>query len=1141
MLRTVRFLLTLAVIMIALAMLPCAAPAASGTGGVHVLWSNTNGALSLWGYTPSTGSYTQDNYGPFKGWSAQSIADGPDGLTRVLWVNASGAVSIWTLNDATGTYSQNTFGPFNGWTATAMSVGSDNTTHILWTDGGAASVWNYAETTSFTQYTFGPFAGWSAKAIADGPDGLTRVLWVNAGGAASVWKLNGSTGAFTQSTFGPFGGWTAAAVSVNAANTTHLLWNNVSGAASLWNLTGSTGAYTENSFGPFSGWNALTITDGSDGNTQLLWGSTAGAAAIWDVNNATGAYTQHSFGPFANWSATDLTAYNAAAAAIAFPISSHPRLWMTPADLTRLRGWATASNPIWNQGVAVELAQAISNYNTYYFPGGVAANPYPDPGDSQGYTTLYSGTNMPASSEEWAVILALGSLVDPNTANRVTEAKDARNLLMYAMNLAVQGPITGGPFQDPSFPIYNRASATGQDWPLTVDWIYNALDTSGNPILTAADKATIQKVFLLWGNECENAETTGGDHPSPVGVVNNLQLLPNNLPYRMASNNYYLAHARLVTMMGLSLDPGDDPPVNPAEPDSEIGNTVRSYILDGTGAWLYQEYAMMGDPAAVAGAYGIPDNSTGAGFGLASGGLPPEGMLYGESFSYVLGQLFALQTAGFNTPAYSGPQISLIGSPVWNRYVTGYISSLTPQPFVPSSETWLGPIYQFASYGDLLREYVTPNFMQPFALLDLIDHENGLTTHDNAAQWFDINCPNGGSADLLSNVNDPYTWGVIQSLLYFMLIEPNAPTATDPRPTYPTYFYDPGAGRIVAHSDWTDSGTIFDYRASWESINHQDCDGGQFELYRKGEWLTKEMSNYDNNWLGLTVYYHNTLGLQNWCADGTPDLAWFQTGEWDNGSQWNEGQSAGDPSTLVSTSSGYVYATSDLTNLYNLPDVWDTAEGATDITQATRSVLWLSNDSIVVYDRAQSIHSGLFKKFNLSLVTDPVISGTTSTETMADGQQLFIQTLLPASPQITARYAAGDLNPIADQEPTQYVLSVEDPTLPTTTRILNVLEAADPGTARVAATHVQSSTGTAFDGAVFGVYAVYFPVNTPVSLVTTTLSAPAGVTTMLITGLAPNGVYGTSVKAAGTGNTVTLTPGGTGSTADAAGVLVVTI
>ncbi len=65
---------------------------------------------------------------------------------------------------------------------------------------------------------------------------------------------------------------------------------------------------------------------------------------------------------------------------------------------------------------------------------------------------------------------------------------------------------------------------------------------------------------------------------------------------------------------------------------------------------------MMGDPSTVASAYGIPGSGTG--FGLSSGGLPPEGMLYGHSFAYILGQLLALQTAGFNNPSLAGPQIT---------------------------------------------------------------------------------------------------------------------------------------------------------------------------------------------------------------------------------------------------------------------------------------------------------------------------------------------------------------------------------------------------------------------------------------------------------------------------------------------------
>jgi hypothetical protein len=826
---------------------------------------------------------------------------------------------------------------------------------------------------------------------------------------------------------------------------------------------------------------------------------------------------------------TTVTANFAPPAAIPYPVSAHPRLWITPNDLPRLQSWATASNPVYEQGLLPVLQSAVDIYNTQFFPGGVPNPNYPDPGDTQGYVGYLT--------EQYGVVLAFNSLIDPSPSARIQYAQYARNLLMYAMNQAVLGHLSGAPFRDPMFAVYNRANGSGEQWPLIVDWIYNATDANGNPILTASDKATIRNVFMIWANDCLQASTTGGDHPTPAGVMNSLQLLPNNLPYRMAANNYYLGHARLLTMMALSIDPVDDPPLSSSAPPSQVGNSLRSYILDANGAWLYQEFAMFGDPSVVAKAYGVPGN--GAGFGLASGGLPPEGMLYGESFGFMLGQLLALQTAGFNNVSYSGPQAQLITAPLWDRFVNGMLASLTPTAETYASEPWNPNLYEFASYGDLLRLWVTPDQMRAFALLAQVDQETGTTTHINAARWFDVNATPGGSAGLIGRVTRP--WSFTESILYYMLLDPSAPAATDPRPTYPTVFYDPGAARIVAHSDWSSTNTLFDYRASWISINHQDGNGGQFELYRKGEWLTKEMSNYDNNAVGMTTVYHNTLALQNWCADGTPaNLQWYETGEWANGSQWMEGMDGGDPTTVFSTGAGYVYAASNLTNLFNRPDYWSPNDAANNITQATRSIVWFDNDYVVIYDRATSVNAGLFKRFNLSLVTAPSINGSVATETMADGQQLFIQTLLPLKPSASAGDGAVNLNPIADLEPTRYIFTVEDPTLPADTRFLHVLQGADLGAAMAPATYLQSASGAAFDGAVFAGAAVYFPVSGNGSFTGTTLPDPAGVHTMLVTGLAPNGTYTVSVQPGVNGAVVSITPGSNGSTADGAGVLKLT-
>jgi len=825
---------------------------------------------------------------------------------------------------------------------------------------------------------------------------------------------------------------------------------------------------------------------------------------------------------------TTVTATYSVPLPVPFPVTTHPRLWITQLDLPRLQTWARPGNVAY-QGMQTTLAKAIGNYGQF-FPGAALnamnptpASPYPDFGDSQGYTGLISEDN--------AVILAFNSLID--TAHQAAYAQAARNVLMYAMNQAALGQAIGQPFRDPTFPLYNRASFSGHEWALVVDWIY--------PVLSAADKATIQKVFMTWAADCLTASTTGGDNPGPAGVVNSLALLRGNKPYRMASNNYFLAHARLLTMISLVLDPADDPSVNAAIPSAAIGNSLRSYITDATGAWLYEEFAMMGDPQVVAQAYGIPNNPTGAGFGLASGGLPPEGMLYGDSFGYILGQLLALQTAGFNNVNYSGPQIGLIGAPVWDRWITGYLSSLTPTAKVFAAAPWAGAVFQMAGYGDMLRLWATPDFMQPPALLALLEQQTGSSTHVNAARWFAESVMPDGMSGLLARISNPWTWGVTQDLLYFMLLDPAASAATDPRSGFPTLFYDAPAARIVAHSDWTAGGTEFDYRASWISINHQDGGAGEFGFFRQGEWLTKEMSNYDNGGLGngATVTFHNTLGLQNWCA-GCATINWQgpDHAAYINGSQWMEGGSAGDPATTMSSGPGYVYAASDLTNLYNKPNNFIAANSIVNITQATRSILWLNNDYIVVYDRATSLNAGLFKRFNLSLVASPFISGNVVADRLPSGQQLFVQALLPLNPSLTYFSGVAALNPLAELEPTRFIYQAQDPGNPADTRFLHVLQGADAGAPMVAANYLQSTAGTAFDGAQFGGSEVWFPVSGTGVFGGATLPVLAGVHSVLIAGLAPGGTYTTSTQPSGSGLAVSVYPAVSGgATADAGGVL----
>jgi hypothetical protein len=861
------------------------------------------------------------------------------------------------------------------------------------------------------------------------------------------------------------------------------------------------------------------------GQAFLAWTGAAVADAVAPATSLTM--------PAANATVT-ATYSSTTASPIPQPVTGHPRLWLTPADLPRLSRWCAPSNPVYQQGLLPLLNKALADYSTQFFPGGTPNPNYPDPGDTQGYTGLLS--------EQYALIFALHSLIDPSAAARLQYAQQARNLLMVPMNLAAQGALSGAPFRDPLFSVYNRANFTAEAWPLVVDWIYNATDSNNQPILTAQDKATIRTVFLRWANECLNASTTGGDHPAPIGVINSAALLGNGTgdAYRMACNNYYLGHARLLTLMALALDPADDPVLNPSLPASALGNTLRSYILNATGAWLYQEFAMLGDPAVVRSALGLAQNAS---VGLASGGLPAEGMLYGHSYSFLLGQLLALKTAGFADPTLSGPQAALINDPpVLDRFLHGMIDSLVPTAQVFPGYGYMGPVYQMASYGDILRLWMTPDFAQPFALLSLLDQQNGNTSRLNAERWFVINALEGGAANLLNRVQNPWSYGVQDALLSFLLLDPDASPATDPRPGYPTAFYDAPQGRLVEHSDWTPTGTMFDFRCSWISINHQQADANQFEFYRKGEWLTKGVANYDNNSYGLTTDFHNTLSLKNWCANGTPaNLGWWEGPFWAEGSQWQLGGSAGDPTVSVSSQTSYTYAFGDTTPLYNRPSPWTPANAALDILHASRSILWLKPDFIVIYDRATSHTLGLFKRFNLALTATPKVSANVITSTTPGGQSLFITALLPNAATITVTPIGNSLNPIAELEPSTCRISIEDPADPTDARFLHVLQGADSGTAATPALLLQNNSGTRMDGVVVGSAAALFLTDAKSGFGGTSYTVPSTVHQHYITGCTPGASYIVSANVNSTGTLVAVVPGLNGTLqADSAGVLAFT-
>ena len=191
----------------------------------------------------------------------------------------------------------------------------------------------------------------------------------------------------------------------------------------------------------------------------------------------------------------------------------------------------------------------------------------------------------------------------------------------------------------------------------------------------------------------------------------------------------------------------------------------------------------------------------------------------------------------------------------------------------------------------------------------------------------------------------------------------------------------------------------------------------------------------------------------------------------------------------------------------------------------------------MVYDHATSLNNGLFKRFNLSLVTQSGYQWQRRHRNAGERTAIVRADAFAAEPvRQRCVYAAGNLNSIAELGTDPVCLYGGRPGPPGRYRFLHVLQGANAGVAMTPATYLQSSSGSSFDGAVFGSAAVYFPVIRNQPFAGITFAVPAGVHQMLVTGLTPGASYAVSVQAVGGGNTVSVDVG-SGSSADVGGVL----
>ncbi|WP_280151210.1 hypothetical protein [Piscinibacter sp. XHJ-5] len=798
------------------------------------------------------------------------------------------------------------------------------------------------------------------------------------------------------------------------------------------------------------------------------------------------------------------------AAAVRTPVAGHPRLWIREQDLARLRSWATAGNPMYgaaNGGALYQLAVTARDR----IESGVV--PAQDNGGS---------TYTPYATESYAALMALMGLLDTDPVRNPRWIAAAKTALFAVIDQADLG-VGAGKFRSGSFASSDRGRWHGEAFPLAVDWLY--------PSLSASEKRRIRRVFLRWCAEDRDGypsvtyyHTNAGSVPSGTARRNNPALLdlqdPKRRAIRFSMNNYLMAHARNIFMMANAIDPGDDiaDPTVPGDANGRLGDFMHEAI----GTYLYMtDYAYRND-----------------GFG----GISPEGMEYGESIGFYYGLMLALHTSGMDDTTLHGDKVSLVNHPLLTRLMPGFFHSLTTRKVA----TGYGQVLQPSWFGDAEQLY----FIDPMRVmgpLSLYARYAGRSQELAAAKWLEYTAPPDNPGRLTSRAgNDD---NIIQSIFYFLMFDPGEAPPADPRPSTPTHHFAASLGRLQARTSWNDAADVrmLNTKLSYNAVDHQHGDGNMFDFWRKGEWLTKELSAYGAG--AALSEFKNTLTIQN---DPQAAVGNYHAPFLARGSQFIGSAHDGDPKVLVrGVASDYLLFTGDATNLYNYAgEDGDTARG---VSHASRSLMWLKPDTIVVMDRARTASDGRFKRFWLNLPSHgaaPVRSGATVTASTPGGQRLHVSTLLPEPASasaaivgpaidVTDQFWKATLDPMSADKISwtgAYRLRVEAVGHPRSVHFLHVLQGTDGSVAAQPTQLLRSDQGSGLTGALVGSTAVLFVDDLYAALASSSIVVPATATRVLVTGLAPDGAYTVDSAPVSGGRRLTLSAGGS-LRANALGVL----
>ncbi|MCA9630654.1 MAG: hypothetical protein KC766_23445 [Myxococcales bacterium] len=750
----------------------------------------------------------------------------------------------------------------------------------------------------------------------------------------------------------------------------------------------------------------------------------------------------------------------------------HPRLWVRRQDLKQLRAWASPTNPIYTRGLRPVIDQAKQDVDLKRMPSA----------DQCAYEGRYC--------EQTALVLAFASLLQNDASEAKAYAERAKRVLIPMLE-RVRANQPGDPLADARFSVADRSRWAGEAFPLTVDWIY--------PYLSKEDKSLIRTVFLRWAEEQLKATVTDFNHPEPVGKLNDPALLEDRKARRYGANNFYTAHARNLGLMALALDEADDP----KEPDAgRQYPRLRDYLQNVTGAWLYVSDSVLRNDA--------------------RGGLAPEGFEYApRSLAFLLQLYLALETSGEADEQRYGSQVLRWKNPFWKELVPAYLNALSPQ--TAKSQRSGRQVYLPAWTGDG-EVYELFDFADAFIPLGISARLRGEQELYDQTRWIQRHTPAGGAEYLDRRASAeggsvPYR----QAILYFLLFDPSAKPAADPRAKVQPHHLASGTGRLAVRESWKPDSAWFNFNCGWAEIDHQHGDAGDFGLYLQGEWVSKERVGYGGAF--ERSLSHNTLAVENSRPDHHDDAR--RRGLWESGSQWVLGHT-GDPVLRSHVGEDYVSTRCNMGGMYN-----SAYEKVSDVEAVERHLLWLRPNVVVFYDDVETKRADQFKRAWLHFPALPKVEGNHADLTTPRGQRVRVTALLPSDAKLEATaYRATDdweTKPAA-AESMLFDLSTSSGDAKRQ-EFLHVLQVAETPATPLS---FKQGQGDELVGASLGGVAVAFATrrDTPKA----EFSVPGATKRIFIAGLRPSAGFKLSAIAQGDKLRVSVEPGG-GTTSDAAGVL----